>query len=107
MRDTVWARKRQKLVETDGTPKGAAQILEERGIRTQTLKLADMRIILANHDNFKTEKSALETMLILTKATQLFSSLNYTVSLTASRGLGVIARELFVVNVIILCNLYE
>ena len=31
MRDTVWAGKPQKLVLDDGTPKGAAMILEERG----------------------------------------------------------------------------
>lgn len=31
MHDTVWAGKSQKLVLDDGTPKGAAMILEERG----------------------------------------------------------------------------
>ena len=31
MCDTVWAGKPQKLVLEDGTPKGAAMILEERG----------------------------------------------------------------------------
>ena len=53
MRDNLWAGKLQKLVEADGTPKEAAKILEERGIQAQTFKLADMRIILANHDDRK------------------------------------------------------
>ena len=34
MRDTLWAGKPQRLVMDDGTPKGAAMILEERGINT-------------------------------------------------------------------------
>ncbi len=62
MRDTVWAGKPQKLVMVDRTPKGAEMILEERGINTN-LKLDDMRIILANHDNFNGEENALDTML--------------------------------------------
>ena len=65
MRDTMWSGKPQKLVEPDGTPKGAAKILQERGIQTSSLKLEDMRTILANHDDFRSEKNALhvETML--------------------------------------------
>ena len=61
MRDTTWAGKPQKLVLADGTPKGAALILEERGINTTNLKLQDLRIILSNHDDFKNEKNALDT----------------------------------------------
>ena len=53
MRDTVWAGKTQRLVKEDGTPKGAALILEERGISTATLKLEDMRVILSCHDDYK------------------------------------------------------
>ena len=63
MRDTVWAGKPQKLNMDDGTPKGAAMILEERGINTASLKLEDMRIILNCHDDFKNEKNALHTVL--------------------------------------------
>jgi len=47
----------------DGTPKGAAMILKERGINTSRLKLEDMQVILSQHDDFKNEKNALETML--------------------------------------------
>lgn len=47
----------------DGTPKGAAMILKERGINTSRLKLEDMQVILSQHDDFKDEKNALETML--------------------------------------------
>lgn len=43
MRDTVWAGKLQKLVRADGTPKGAAMILKERGINTHFLVLDQMR----------------------------------------------------------------
>ena len=63
MRDTVWAGKPQKLVLEDGTPKGAAMILEERGIRTSSLKLEQLIVILSQHDDFKNEKNSLETML--------------------------------------------
>ena len=63
MRDTVWTGKPQKLVMADGTPKGAAMILEERGIQTRSLVLDDMQVLLANHPGFKHEKNALDTML--------------------------------------------
>ena len=62
--DTVWAGKPQKLVLDDGRPKGAAMILEERGINTASLKLEQMIVILSQHDDFKNEKNSLETMLI-------------------------------------------
>ena len=60
MRDTIWGGKVQKLVMEDGTPKGAAMILEERGINTTPLKLDDMRVILSQHDDFRNEKNALD-----------------------------------------------
>lgn len=60
MRDTVWAGKVQHLVDDEGVPKGMKQVLEERGINTATLKGADMRIILANHEDFRTEKTIVE-----------------------------------------------
>ena len=63
MRDTTWAGKPQKLVLADGTPKGAALILQERGIDTRSLKLDDMRIILAYHEDFRNEKNALDHFL--------------------------------------------
>ena len=62
MRDTVWGGKPQRLVFDDGTPKGAEQILIERGFQnTKSLVLADMITILANHPDFKEEKNALAT----------------------------------------------
>ena len=43
-----------------GVPKGMKRILEERGINTQTHKGDDMRVILANHDDFRDEKTVVE-----------------------------------------------
>ncbi len=72
MRDTVWAGQPQKLVKADGTPKGAAMILEERGINTSTLILDQMREILANHPDFKGEINALDKMVRENGHTPLF-----------------------------------
>ena len=72
MHDTVWAGKPQKLVLDDGTPKGAAMILEERGICTKTLKLEDLIVILGQHDDFKNEMNSLETMLTGKEHTAVF-----------------------------------
>ena len=68
MRDTIWAGKPQKLVMDDGTPKGAELILQERGVSNRTLKLDDMRVILANYEDFRTEQNAL-TKLVHSKRT--------------------------------------
>ena len=38
--------------------------LEERGINTQMLKGDDMRVILANHDDFRDEKTVVENFFI-------------------------------------------
>ena len=48
MRDTVWAGRVQQVNE-NGIPKGAARILQERGINTAHLGLDEMKTILANH----------------------------------------------------------
>ena len=48
---------------TDGQPKGAALVLEERGYDTRGMKLEDMRAILADHDDFKSEKCRVDTFL--------------------------------------------
>ena len=53
MRDTTWAGEVQSLSYSLGVPKGMKQILEERGIRTDSLKAEDMRKILSNHKNEK------------------------------------------------------
>ena len=63
MTDTVWAGKVQRLVFHDGVPKGMKQVLEERGINTGTFKADDMRVILANHDDFRVEKTIIEHFL--------------------------------------------
>ena len=57
MHDTVWARQKQAMVDAAGVPKGMKQILEERAINTSTLLADDMRKILANHEDFRSEKS--------------------------------------------------
>ena len=72
MHDTAWAGKPQKLVLDDSTPKGAAMILEERGIRTKTLKLEDLIVILSQHDDFKNEMNSLETLLTGKEHTAVF-----------------------------------
>ena len=63
MKDTVWAGRVQRMVDENGIPKGMKQILEERGINTATLKGPDMRIILANHNDFRSEKTIIESYL--------------------------------------------
>lgn len=60
MRDTTWEGKRQRMVLPDGRPKGMKRVLEERGVDTENMKAADMRLILGGHDDFKYEKTALE-----------------------------------------------
>lgn len=72
MRDTVWAGKPQKLVFSAGIPKGAVIILQERRINTRTLKLTDMQMVLSKHDDFKNERSALQTMIESKGHTALF-----------------------------------
>ncbi len=60
----MWADKVQTMVDTNGIPKGMKQVLEERGINTATLLGPDMKIILANHDDFKSEKTIVENYII-------------------------------------------
>ena len=56
MRDTMWGGQVQKMVDANGVPKGMKQVLEERGINTSTMVAADMRVVLANYEDFCTEK---------------------------------------------------
>ena len=60
MRDTMWGRRVQKMVLDDGTPKGMKMVLEERGINTSNMNADDMRVVLANHDDFQNEKTIVE-----------------------------------------------
>ena len=63
MRDTIWNGKVQKMVLSDGQPKGMKLILQERGVDTTGMRAADMRLVLANHENFKYEKTALKCLM--------------------------------------------
>ena len=72
MHDTIWGGKPQKLCFDDGVPKGMKQVLEERGIITRTLHTTDMRIILANHKDFRTEKTIVEQYITSRGYTMLF-----------------------------------
>ena len=51
------------MVMEDGRPKGMKRVLEERGINTSKMSGDDMRIVLANHDDFKTEKTIVKHLL--------------------------------------------
>lgn len=63
MRDTVWAGNPQKLVDEFGVPKGMKRVLEERGINTSQMLAADMRVVLANHDDFQSKKTVVENFM--------------------------------------------
>ena len=51
------------MVDDNGIPKGMKKVLEERDINTATLKGPDMKIILANHDDFRSEETIIESYL--------------------------------------------
>jgi hypothetical protein len=76
MRDTVWAGRPQRMVFDDGVAKGMKQVLEERGINTQSLVGDQMKLILQNHDDFKNEKPIGLPILLNQEVTRLYSSLN-------------------------------
>ena len=59
VRDTVWGRQSQSMVNEDGTVKGLRTILRERGIKTERMLADDMRVVLSNHENFANEKTIL------------------------------------------------
>ena len=61
--DTVWAGAVQKLVDENGVPKGMKRVLLERRLNTATMVADDMRTVLANHKNFRTEKTLPEHFL--------------------------------------------
>ena len=82
MRDTVWAGRVQKMVFENGVPKGMKQILKERGINTEKMVADDMRTVLANHDDFRTEQTIglLLNVSCLTEVTLFCLCQNFTVS---------------------------
>ena len=63
MRDTVWARNPQKLVDEYGAPKGMEGVLKERGINTSQMLAADMRVVLPNHEIFGAKKTVVENFI--------------------------------------------
>ena len=63
MCDTIWDGQPQTMILPDGRPKGMKLVLEERGIDTDRMRAADMRLVLGNHEDFKFEKTALEYLL--------------------------------------------
>jgi len=64
MRDTTWGGRVQKMVFSDGTPKGMKQILIERGVNVTKMKGDEMRSILQNMHDFKYEKTRVEKLLM-------------------------------------------
>ena len=63
MHDTVWNGKVQKMVFSDGTPKGMKVVLRERGVDVHRLTAAQMKDILAKMEDFKNEKTLVERVL--------------------------------------------
>ena len=51
----MWNGRPQKMVLGDGRPKGMKLVLQERGINTDHMKAVDMRLILGNHEDFKSQ----------------------------------------------------
>ena len=60
MRDTVWNGQPQTMILPDGQPKGVALVLGKRGYDTKKMKLEDMRVILADHEDFKNKKCCVD-----------------------------------------------
>ena len=60
VRDTTWAGRPQNMLNDDGTAKGLRTILRECGINSASMKADDMRIVLQNHEDFRTEKTIVE-----------------------------------------------
>ena len=54
----------QKMETTPGEAKGVRSVLTERGINCVTLKKDDMITILSQHDNFRDEKTIIESYLL-------------------------------------------
>ena len=63
MRDTTWEGRVQKMVGSNGTPKGMIQVLVERGVDVRGMKADDMRKRLKEMHDFKYEKTKVEAMI--------------------------------------------
>ena len=57
LHDTVWNGRGQKMVFSDGTPKGMKRVLEERGVNTKGMKAEKIREVLGEMSDFKNEKT--------------------------------------------------
>lgn len=51
------------MVMSDGTPKGMKKVLEERGVDVSRMKAKDMRMRLREMQDFKYEKTKVETFI--------------------------------------------
>ena len=58
MCDTMWDDRAQRMVLSDGRPKGLRLILQERGIDTDRMKAQDMHLVLRNHADLKNTKNS-------------------------------------------------
>lgn len=64
MRDGIWNGKSQAMNFSIGVPKGLRVVLEERGVCTRGMRAEEMRQILANHADFKNERTRVERFLV-------------------------------------------
>ena len=60
------------MVNIDSVPKGMKQILMERGINVERMRVEDMQTLLANHEDFRTELTVVEHFLHSRVHTVLF-----------------------------------
>ena len=63
MRDGIWNGKSQAMNFSIGIPKDLHIVLEERDVNTRGMRAEEMRHILANHADFKNEKTRVDGML--------------------------------------------
>ena len=64
MRDTYFNGRLQRMVFSDGTPKGMKRVLEERNVSVTKMVAEDMRQALQSMPDFKYKKTKVETLLI-------------------------------------------
>ena len=57
LRDTIRNGRAQRMVFSDGTPKGMKHIIEERCANTKGMKAEKMREVLGEMSDFKYEKT--------------------------------------------------
>ena len=62
MRDTYYSGRLQRMVFSDGTPKGMKRVLEERNV--SKIQAEDMRQALQSMPDFKYDKTKVETLFL-------------------------------------------